>query len=1646
MRLSTSITPGELRLRASLLSHYELTWLGVDEEGGVLFPDSHRVRVESGTRHWCLDDSVRRSAVAGVTPHELRLAWTQLVERPGDPRQWVIDQFVGRGKSVDLAQLDLPHLRAVSWLSRWLRLDVLPDEHAIEHALGKATLLEPLHALAGKTFVGREDVLDQLDAHLNRPNHPLLVHGMGGVGKSTVLARHILRHAPTTWFCYLNFDDSALDPASPSTVIAAMARQLAVQMPDPAGPAELLRLANDRLRAGAEIIRSSSHAVGYRRDHRDLVHALFSIVEGRPTLLVLDTFEEVQRRSAAVQESFVELVNLIARTPDITVVVAGRSPAPKLFHERIELSVLSTQHAIKLLRSLVDISQGQAARVISSIRTSPLCVHLAAGVIRKHPTDDALRNLALRQTTIEGELYRRLLGYIDDPDVRKLAHPGLTLRRVTPELIQQVLAQPCGVRVRTLLDATALFEKLAREAMLVERTPGLRELVHRPDIRQIMLSYLAESEPNTITKIHRGAVKFYMVRMEAVDRAEELYHRMMLRQSRKTLDRRWDDRALPYLISALDELPPASKAYLAARSPDLAVPEDDLRAADLAVQSKLVLRQLHDLVADRKFTEALDVLDQQKSVLRNTNDAIDLRIQSLEQLGQLDAALNVAQRAQDQAGLTGTAEELFRFTSHVVRLHELAGRFDEADTVAAKALRMSADLVPTESNRLIELRFVVHRLRLARHGADIGASSLQMLQEHAVSLYHQLGTRTVAGVPGLLRELAAEVGQQSPDLLTAALRREDLDPRDVYQFLTQFGESPQETINRFMSTAAESASLTLLAADWLAPVIDAESASEDNSAARLLTEIYQQDADDAVAGGTDSDYTAPSSSNAFDLTRSTHLLDGISVDTRVQFILELTEAMTDTEAALEMLAQAAVLADNLHTIATVNLQLCRLTARTGRMDEALSLYDDTVTDLERWAAADLLSPNDLPAGLLGRGIALVAAGRFTEAQQDFVRTTEIAPADDWRRYAASEQLADLAALRADFSTAIAHYQQAPISPSALLGLSHALLAAGLPSHAEDVLFRLIPRLRTARAGHDLAVAEHRTAVAAYLSGVFTGASEHARSANRRFIRRDDRTRAAVSDLTRIRARFADDQLPERVNFLSARHIFTIRAELLELGLLDEALVAATLSVRLFVRRRNLDAAAHQLATLPAVDHLSPLDCRLSVHLCAAEFAAAEGNHRTVLTQAADGFAELIRDSDRLGTLDMPVGVALNGLALSDLAVLVAWQYSRPDLFTCVERANADVYVQAPATAHSEANTRRIAARRRQHAMFHGRPADDAILEQLLNRRRRMPENPVVSSDAIAAQLDDRMLIVFCEIENVLIAMKISATGVSVVELGQTIELNECLRHLRSALRELTSAHQLPEEQFREAFLAAEHHSSNIDQQLFEPLALPFGDCELIIAPSGALRLLPWGAMPSLRGRPVTVVPSASAWSRAEQRQISNGPTVMASNRDYLGELADRHDISVQGSRADLTTVLAAANGARLVLLAAQPDESDGNAWYCGLHLADGPLFPDAIRELPEAPSVVVLDAFGVLADQAWSRGSNAFGFAGALLQAGVRCVVTFTAHLTQEQKMLVLESFYRQLTPGKSVAQAVAGTVAESPFGWPLICLGADTVLPTVGD
>lgn len=782
-------TQAALHIRAAVLSCYEVEWLELaDAEDEVvermLLDNSKRVLGPDGKRRWTLTDKARLAVVKRYGLTALRGAWRVVSSRPDDARQWAINEYLGEQRVPRLDELDAERVRAVRWLGRWLRgaLRTLPPDEELAARLDYLRFLEPLRRIVGDHFIGREAVLEELMTR--HAGNPVLIHGIGGIGKSAVLARHLLE--ATEQGClvsYLSLEHSSLDPLHTDSFIAAIATDLAAQLRIPhlvRGATEIAAEARDRLLTGQLVYRSSSHSLPSGPiPHPDdrLLDDVGLLVTGRRVVIAIDTVEELQRRDPTAVTSFRRFVLHLNNLLGGGVVLAGRAPAPELRCDEIHLDGLPHIEALSLLHELLGdrLPPDGGADVIARMGTSPLVLRLVAGVLAKAGDDEALRDFAVRREAIEGELYRRLLCHIGSVDIRSLAHPGLTLRQVTPDLILRVLAKPCGVEVPDLAAARKLFEGLAREAMLVERVDE-DTIVHRKDVRQLMLQRLADDSRDRVGAIHRAAVGYYAARHDPEDRVEELYHRLMLSETRRTLDERWSDAALPSLLGSFVELPPRSRAYLATKSTKVSISAADAREAELAVRRPLLRREVESLMEQGLVDQALEEIT---GFVHETGDrsapVLDLKVQVLEFLDRLRAALDAAEEGRRTTAANGETAEFLGFSLHAIRLIERLGAPEEADARCAAALEEVRKLPQTQQYQLIRLSLVIYRLRLARHRDD----TYPALVDEALELFEVLPPRAIAETPGLLRDLAAEVGEFSGKVLSTALKQVGFGSEDL---------------------------------------------------------------------------------------------------------------------------------------------------------------------------------------------------------------------------------------------------------------------------------------------------------------------------------------------------------------------------------------------------------------------------------------------------------------------------------------------------------------------------------------------------------------------------------------------------------------------------------------------------------------------------------------------------------------------------------------------------------------------------------------------------------------------------------------------------------------------------------------------------
>ncbi len=760
--------------------------------------------VVEGTRtsKWRLQTRIRREALRRLGTREaivqacernpqaagdgLREAFLEIAARPGgpDPRSLDYRALLLLGEATGLLDGILEHL---------------PDRSAISVLIEREGVIEPLRKLAGSGFRGRHHELQQLADYVgvmpagalralrrtartalrgyDRP--PLLITGPGGIGKSTLLAKFILDHIEQgdVIFAYLDFDRPILSAAEPETILIEAARQLATQA-DAGGAGRWRELhaewAEKPTRTAVELGSGGSRpGLMGQRILIDSFAAEFERTFGakRPLLLALDTFEEVQFASADFADSLWVFLDMLSdRLPLLRTVLAGRAPIENRRCEIIALEALDKEAAVGFLEAHGVRDPAAAELLVKHLGCSPLTLSLAVEIMRHDQCElTSLEDVTRRQRlfvmnidhkTMQIELYRRILSHIHDPDVERIAHPGLVLPRVTPELIRYVLAEPCGVSVGSDERARELFAKLADEVSLV-RVADDGALEHRSDLRRAMLPLMREDAPEKVAAIHHLAIAFHAGRESDRDRAEEIYHRLAAGEEPERVDELWRPALRPLLRSLVSELPARAQAYLAGLVGVEIDPEAWQEASRRDVE-RVVEKRARDLLRVGRAQAALSVLRTAKD--RQSGSPLYLcEAFAYHELGAPDAALEVIDRALEPAPARASGGTVLKLLSLAAHIEADRGAFEAAVERADDAYVHAA----AREDGIAMLELGALRLRVCRMHAGRDRRRLATLHARAKETAEDvraLPTTTLASASDSVRCIMGEIGELSPTL------------------------------------------------------------------------------------------------------------------------------------------------------------------------------------------------------------------------------------------------------------------------------------------------------------------------------------------------------------------------------------------------------------------------------------------------------------------------------------------------------------------------------------------------------------------------------------------------------------------------------------------------------------------------------------------------------------------------------------------------------------------------------------------------------------------------------------------------------------------------------------------------------------------
>jgi hypothetical protein len=770
------------------------------------------------------------------------------------------------GPPGQLAQT-LPELEATLQVAVWLAgvVDGVPEVAEVEARLEYLRLLAQFESLAGdEVFRGRRSELDRLRAYIGvvapqsagarlkgrltqwatpERQPAISISGIGGAGKSSLVARFMLEHTRLPEeeripFGYLDFARTSLDVGEPVGLCRELLRQLDLQFPgqhfargfgflDDWRP----RRADDTGRPDATASLGPAMSV-----LTDILGMLRSRLGPRPYVIVLDTFEEIQYRGEERAFPFWELLSRMqGGAPFLRVVVAGRAPTESLVlaespPRQIILGDLDADAAAAFLETQGIADPLLQRGFVETFGRLPLSLKLATSLAARTPGGaaallgpeaDGLSLAAASDEVIQARLYGRILDRIGDERVCRLAHPGLTLRRINPDLILNVLNEPCDLLITTIDEATALFEELRRETSLVSVDSGDGDLVHRPDLRRVMLTMMLNGAPAQAEEIHRRAVAWYSpsepFRPDPRDQAEYVYHWMQLTRHDQT------DTGILYSLrhsevrasiqAAVDEFPVDTQLWLATLGFRVSAGVREQASRDQAHAAAAA--QIEDLLpyGERATAEAERVFESAYATLR---DYGAVRSIARSALGRADRGASPVFRAGARIAAQRGDDE--RARSLISEGLERAAR-DDAAGLTLGLLKERAwlyrDRPAAEQSDGLEL--------LAAHAArqdDAGAR----LQYLAQFVHGAPGAVDAASLNPLLEELGRADGlavwHVVPALGRAIERANDLSAADgSFRITANSSSTTTSTTTADGTVVRRSSTGPLVIADRLAPLI-----------------------------------------------------------------------------------------------------------------------------------------------------------------------------------------------------------------------------------------------------------------------------------------------------------------------------------------------------------------------------------------------------------------------------------------------------------------------------------------------------------------------------------------------------------------------------------------------------------------------------------------------------------------------------------------------------------------------------------------------------------------------------------------------------------------------------------------------------------
>jgi tetratricopeptide (TPR) repeat protein len=628
-----------------------------------------------------------------------------------------------------------------------------------------------------------------------------------------------------------------------------------------------------------------------------------------------------------------------------------------------------------------------------------------------------------------------------------------------------------------------------------------------------------------------------------------------------------------------------------------------------------------------------------------------------------------------------------------------------------------------------------------------------------------------------------------------------------------------------------------------------------------------------------------------------------------------------------------------------------------------------------------------------------------------------------------------------------------------------LISAGLAAEARAAAEQAVAIAVQRREPGELAEARVRLAQAALSEGDKPTAADESTAALRIFNRQRRPAWAAFARWVGIRARL----LPP-ADVVTSAEVRRTQVRLDRAGFNVTANDARLLAAALAVTEQRTGFARRELAVISSQRASGPVWNRTQAWHAEAMLRVLNGDRPGVRRAALRGLALVADYRASLGATDLQAVAARRVEQLAELGLRAALLDGRPStVFSWAERTRAAHLLTPPkppddpVLSHDLGELRQVLALRLE-AVQAGRAvqpelvARQVALERAVRDRSRRsapagdPSSSKVSTSRhVAAELGDRVLVEYLNVDGGLHAVTIVDGRALLHDLGQLDTLRRDLDILPFLLRRLARP-QSSSQSVQAALSALRQASLRVEAQLFGPFRNLVGDRPMVIVPTEPLQRLPWSVLPMLRGRPLSVTPSATSWERSTQPSDSDdGPVVLVSGpglryaEPEVAALALRYPQAtvMRGQQATVGALIGALDGAGLVHIAAHGHFRDDNPMFSDIVVADGPLTVYDLEHVRRAPSRVVISACQS-GRTASLPGGEVLGLASEMLRVGVRSVVASVVDIDDAETAGLMLDFHAGLA-GHSPAAALAAAQVRAAGSEPgriavatgFVCFGA---------